>query len=202
MSKARTAAADVAVVGLMAALLSVGKIALNSFANIEVITLLLAVYALTMGWKRAVMAAIVFSIVEILQWGINIWVVMYLVLWPAWVGLITLIKHPLAAVNRFFIRVAGKMSPRLGPAYEKSRIQPLYALVSGAWGYAFGFLCAVIQALFYAGSQSRMAYMLLYWGAGLPFDTAHAIGNLVINLVLFGPLLWLFDKCAGRFKHN
>lgn len=172
----RLSTRDIALVGILAALLTVGKLSLSFLPNIEVVTLLLMVYTVTLGWQRAALAAVVFSLVEIFLYGIQTWVVMYLVVWPSLV-LLTAALEKLLSKLRF----------RIG-----------YALLAGVYGFVFGLLCAVVEACFYTGSRGFFPYLFLYWSAGLPFDALHAAGNLILNLLLFTPLIRLFEMIRSK----
>ncbi|MDD4797130.1 MAG: hypothetical protein PHO66_05125 [Eubacteriales bacterium] len=178
-TKSRLSTRDIALVGILSALLTVGKLSLSFLPNIEVVTLLLMVYTVVLGWQRAILAAVVFSLVEILLYGIQTWVVMYLLIWPALVALTALLQRPLGKL-RF---------GRIG-----------YALVAGLYGFVFGFLCAVVEACFYTGSRGFLPYFALYWVKGLPFDALHAAGNLILNLLLFTPLIKLFQTISAKLR--
>ena len=58
-----------------------------------------------------------------------------------------------------------------------------WAVVSGLFGLAFGFLCSFPYV---ALGGIQMAYS--WWLAGLPWDIPHGIGNFLVMLVLFYPL--------------
>ncbi|MEG2834098.1 MAG: hypothetical protein RR859_08000 [Ruthenibacterium sp.] len=69
----------------------------------------------------------------------------------------------------------------------------LWAVVAGAFGLSFGALCAIpywITGGFYAAVS--------YWFAGIPFDIAHCIGNVLTVLLLFQPLRKAFTKVQIR----
>lgn len=57
-----------------------------------------------------------------------------------------------------------------------------WAVLSGAFGLAFGALCALVY-LPVGGWQMFAAT----WVAGIPFDLLHGAGNFAIALVLFQP---------------
>ncbi|MDD3243659.1 MAG: hypothetical protein PHD32_08060 [Eubacteriales bacterium] len=178
--KAKISVRDIALVGVLSALLTVGKLSLRFLANIEVVTLLLMVYTMALGWRRAVLAAIVFSLVEMFLYGINTWVVMYLLIWPALVLITAALCKPLLRLRRWWA------------------LALVVAALAGVYGLLFGFLCALVQACFFAGSRGYWAYMLAYWMAGLPFDAAHAAGNVILSLILFTPLLNLLRMIRSK----
>jgi hypothetical protein len=157
---------DIALVALMGALLVLGKEALNFLPNIEMVTLLLIVYTVGLGWKRALLASLLFSALEIPIYGVNTWVLMYFINWPLLVGLTVLVQK-----------------------WLKNNL--MYALLSGLWGVLFGIFCAFEQAFFYTGSKSYLAYAWAYWLAGLSFDALHVAGNFIFALLFSGFLVRL-----------
>ena len=71
-----------ALVGLMAATVECGKLALSFLPNIEVVTLLLALYGYVFGWY-GVSAAVVFVCIEPMIYGFGPWLLTYMIYWPA-----------------------------------------------------------------------------------------------------------------------
>ena len=57
-SKAMSAAQKVALVGIMAATVECGKLVLAAVPNVEVVTLLLAIYGYAFGWLGILAAAV------------------------------------------------------------------------------------------------------------------------------------------------
>ena len=116
----------------MAALLEVSKLALSWLANVELVSFLVLLFACYFGW-RALPAVLAFVGLEILVWGVNIWTISYLYLWPL-LALIGIALH--------------NMKPTLG-----------WALVSGVFGLLFGALCA-IPYLFIGGWQFAVSWWI------------------------------------------
>ena len=73
----------VAITALFAALLTGGKMALAAFPNVEVVTILIAVFAYVWGAKYSLPAVVAFIVLQILFYGFNIWVIQYFLHWPA-----------------------------------------------------------------------------------------------------------------------
>ena len=71
----------VALIGVMAASVECAKLALSFIPNVEVVSLLLALYGYVFGWM-GVVCAFVFVLTEILVWGVGSWLVSYLIYWP------------------------------------------------------------------------------------------------------------------------
>ena len=71
-------AKSLALVGIMAATVECGKLALSFLPNVEVVTILLALYGYVFGWY-GVIAAGVFVCIEPLIWGMGRWVITYII---------------------------------------------------------------------------------------------------------------------------
>ncbi len=110
-------AREVALLACMVALLHVGKQALNFLPNIEVVTLLLIVYTLGFGWKRSLLVAVAFTVLEMTVWAIHLWVIMYIYIWP----FLILLTHLL----------------------RRNRSVLFWALFSAAFGLFFGMMAAL-----------------------------------------------------------
>ena len=77
----KVTALDVATIGIMSATLSAGKMALAFLPNIEVVSLLIIFYSIYFG-RKAIAAVFVFIAAECLIWGMGLWTVMYVYVWP------------------------------------------------------------------------------------------------------------------------
>ena len=77
--------------------------------------------------------------------------------------------------------------------FKSQRSSIFWAIVSATFGLCFGALCAV-PYLFIGGLPSAFAY----WVQGIPFDLLHCFGNGLAALLLFKPLLKLFERLGTR----
>ncbi len=153
---------------MWSALLFAGQYALSAIANVEVVTLLIMVYAYAFGyWTFATLP--VFVLLEGLVWGFSWWWPTYLYIWIFPALIVVLLKK------------AGM------------RYRVIYALAAGLYGLIFGFFFA-IPNLFIGGP----AYMFSFWVSGIPFDLVHAGANFVISLILFMPLAKVVEMLAVR----
>ncbi|MEE0800858.1 MAG: hypothetical protein U0L91_06210 [Gemmiger sp.] len=142
--------------GLMGALLMVLKEVLASVPGIEPVTLLILLYTLELP-ALAPWAVAVFVVLEFVLYGFGLWSWMYLYIWLVPIVLARLLRS---------------MDSALG-----------WAVVSGAYGLAFGALCAPVY-LFTQGPGGAVAW----WIAGIPTDVGHCIGNFFVMLLLYRPL--------------
>ena len=96
-----TGARAIALVGITAATVECAKLALAALPNIEIVTLLLALYGYVFGWY-GVLAAFVFVSIEPLIYGFGTWVIAYYIHWPL-VALVFMLLGKLKIKNRWLI---------------------------------------------------------------------------------------------------
>ena len=154
--------------GMLGAMTFALKVAMAALPNIEPVSLTLLIYAVVFGWK-ALYPTYIYVIMEILYFGLGTWNICYFYVWPVLV-------------------VAGicmkKMQSSLG-----------WAVLSGAFGLAFGALCGIVD-IFIGG----FGYAVTKWVSGIPFDISHCVGNFMLALILFVPLRNLVEKLYSKMK--
>ena len=96
-----SAAQKVALVGIMAAAVECAKLALAAIPNVEIVTLLLALFGYSFGYL-GVLAAAVFVCIEPVIWGFGSWMVSYFIYWPL-VALVFLLLNRARVKNRFVL---------------------------------------------------------------------------------------------------
>ena len=122
----------VATMGMLGALLVVVQVGLAFLPNIELVSLLIIVYALVVG--KAVFAPIaVFVLTEGLIYGFGLWWLNYVYIWP--------------------------LLALLALSMRKERSRVVWAVVSGGFGLLFGALCA-LPYLFIGGTPTALAYWI------------------------------------------
>jgi energy-coupling factor transport system substrate-specific component len=141
---------------LCSALLVLAQIVLAGITNVELVSLLVILFTLKFG-RNVLYSIYTFVLVEGLIYGFHLWWISYLYIWAI-----------LAAIVWLFRR----MESPLG-----------WAVLSGAFGLAFGALCA-IPYLFAGGVHMAAAY----WVSGIPFDLLHCAGNFLLCLLFWKPL--------------
>ena len=156
-------ARSIALVGIMAATLECGKLALSFLPNIEVVTILCALYGYVFG-IYGVIGAAVFVCIEPLIYGFGSWIITYFIYWP------------LVAFVFMLLRKRG----------VKSRL--LLTTVAVALTVGFGVLSSIVDAAFYLGiNKNYLSNVVLYYVRGMVFY----IVQIACNAVLF-PTLFLF----------
>ena len=166
----RTAARDVATVGLMVAVIEVCKLTMQSLPNIELTSFLLILFTLRFG-RLTLYTVPAFILIEGLIYGFGMWWVMYLYAWP----LLSLFVRAFSRVDSAFF----------------------WAMVSGVFGLSFGLLCAVpyfFVGLLGGSFMQGLTQMLAWWVAGIPFDLVHGVSNFVIMLALYRPVSSLLAR--------
>lgn len=166
---------DIALTGIMAATLEAVKLALSALPNIELVSLLLALYSYVFGLS-GVLAAVIFVGAEILIWGLNTWVISYLIYWPLFALLFWLVGKKIS--NRFAITgIAVVMT------------------------FFFGVLTSLVDIGLFSGYwDSFFERFTIYYLRGVWFYVTHIICNTVVFITLFKPLEALFKKLKIQFN--
>lgn len=159
---------EIALFGMLGALTFGAKVAMSVLPNIEPVSLMVMLMAVVFGWK-ALYPIYLYVLMEILLYGINLWNINYLYIWTV---------LALAAM-----------------AMKKAKNPLWWALLSGGFGMAFGFLCCPVYAV-----MGGFDYAIRWWLSGIVFDIPHAAGNFVIALVLFVPLRRLLEQLYQKLR--
>jgi energy-coupling factor transport system substrate-specific component len=123
-------AKDIALIGMMSAIMITAQVALSFLPNIELVSMLIILYTLIFGW-RALYIIYVFVAVEGLIYGFGLWFINYLYVWTVLFVLVLLLR-------------------KLNSAF-------LWAVISGLYGLCYGALCS-IPYFITGGPASGFAY--------------------------------------------
>lgn len=166
-----------ALIGMMAATVECAKLALAALPNIEVVSLLIALYSYVFGWA-GVLAALVFVFIEPLVWGMGTWFISYLIYWPI-LALVFLFFGKSKSSNRFIITAAAVIMT-----------------------FFFGILTSLVDIGLFSGSFDRFFYRFgIYYARGILFYSLHICSNFVIFLFAFPPLKkFVFKVKKSIFK--
>lgn len=160
----KLAVRDIALIGMMVAVIEVCKAALTFLPNIELTTFWIIMFTLFFGWK-IIFVIPVFILIECAIYPFGLWVIMYLYAWP----LLALIAW----------------------IFRKQDSVWFFSILSGAFGLLYGFFCAipyVIIGTVDGGIIAGLAAGFTWWIAGIPWDIVHGIGNFVIMMILYYPV--------------
>lgn len=161
---------DIALIGMMTAVIEVSKLALSFLPNVELVTFWIIMFTLFFG-PKVIYAIIVFILIEISIYGVHIWVIMYFYIWP------------LLAIIVYLCRKQNSMW--------------FYSILSGLFGVLFGAFCSVPYIVIGAvdgGIRSGLLMAFNWWVAGIPFDIVHGIANFAIMSVLYVPVRALLER--------
>ena len=160
-SKKKTVSKSIALVGIMAAAIECGKLALSFIPNVEVVTLFIALFSYVFGLS-GILAAFVFVCIEPLIWGFGTWIASYIIYWPA-VALVFFFLGSLKIRNRFVISFIVALST-----------------------FIFGILTSLIDVGLLSGFLDNFWYRFsIYYARGAVFYIVHIISNTIIFLALF-----------------
>lgn len=161
---------DICLIGMMVAVIEVCKVAFSFLPNIELTSFWLILFTLFFGWK-IVLVVPVFILIEGTIYGFGLWWIMYLYVWPLLVLLAWLCR--------------------------KQESVWFWSILSGAFGLAYGFLCAIPYVVIGTGDGGIMNGLyagFTWWVAGIPWDIVHGVGNFVIMMVLYKPVRGVLEK--------
>ena len=170
--KNRITAKDIALIGMMIAVIEVSKFALAQVPNVELTTFWIIMFTLYFG-KRIFYVIPAFILIEGCVYGFQIWWVMYLYAWP----LLALVTMLMRKRNTYFG----------------------CTILSGGFGLLFGLLCSipyVFTGAFDGGLLNGFSVAFTWWVAGIPFDLIHGVANIVIMLVLYYPITKAMQMAA------
>lgn len=172
-SRERTAVRDVVLVGVWASLTFAVKLVLAPVANVELVSLLLAVFTVVMGFQRGFSAALVFTTLTVFEstyYGAGDWIILYYINWPL-----------LAILSRLFLR--------------RDSGDTRAAVLLGFYGLLFDLPSAGIKLVLFGP-----AYAFSYLVSGIPFDLIHGAANFISALFLFRPLVLHLEQARLRMK--
>jgi hypothetical protein len=146
---------EITLFAMLTAILFLGQTVLAPIPNVEVVSLLIIVYAVVFKWKSLIIIY-VFVILQGVTYGFGIWWLSYLYIWA----------------------ILAALSIALAPIFRDRSL--LWALFAGLYGLIFGTLTS-IPYLF----MGRIGFAAAYIISGIPYDLIHAGGNFAVTLLLF-----------------
>lgn len=169
-TKWKLSAKDVALVGMMVAVIEVCKVVLMGIPNVELTTFWIIMFSLYFG-SRVFFVVPVFILIEGMLFGFGLWWVMYLYVWPL-LAIITRIMH--------------KMDSMVG-----------WCILAGVYGLLYGLFCSLPYVAIGAADGGLMAGVqsgFAWFVSGIPFDIIHGISNFLIMLILYRPVRTVMEK--------
>lgn len=166
---------DIALIGMMTAVIEVSKLMLSFLPNVELVTFWIIMFTLFFG-PKVIYAIIVFNLIEISIYGVQTWVIMYFYIWP----LLALIVY----------------------LFRKQNSLWFFSILSGLFGLlfgAFGSLPYIVIGAVDGGIRSGLLMAFNWWVAGIPFDIVHGVANFAIMSVLYVPVRALLVR-VGKIR--
>lgn len=164
---------DIALIGMMAAVMEVSKISLSFLFNIELVSFWIILFTLFFG-RRIWIAIMVFNLMEAFLYGIGIWWIGYLYAWP------------ILAMLTYLFRRQGSVW--------------FWSILSSMFGLMFGLLFTIPYVVAGAvgnGLRSGIYAGFTWWVAGIRADIIHAVGNFVLMLALYQPIRRVMKRLAA-----
>lgn len=156
---------------MLGAIMFCSKILMEALPNIHLLGALTMIYTLTFR-SRALIPIYIYVAVNGVYAGFSVWWIPYLYIWAILWGITMLLPRrmprPVACV--------------------------VYPAVCALHGLCYGTLYAPAQALLFGFNFEQT---LAWIAAGLPFDIVHAIGNLVLGMLIL-PLSELLRRLTER----
>jgi energy-coupling factor transport system substrate-specific component len=163
-----------ALVATLAALAALGRVAFAPLPNVKPTTDIVLIAGLVLGGAPGFMVGAVAALASNLFFGQGPWTPWQMAAWGA-------------------VGVAGALLARAARGREIGRVT--LAVACGLAGLAFGAVMNLHLWITYSGDHS-LAKLGAYFATSLPFDLAHASGNVVFALA-FGPAL---IRALQRFR--
>ena len=163
---------EIAIFGVLGAILFVSKLVMEAFPNIHIIGMLIV--AITVVFRvKALYPIYVFVFLNGLFYGFALWWIPYLYIWTVLWGFVMLI-------------------PKKTP---KKALPIIYMSVAALHGFLFGILYAPTQAIIFGlNFKSMIAWIV----AGFPFDLIHGISNFICGVLICPVIVVLKRVYLGK----
>lgn len=132
MTRSKLSLLEMVLLSLLGALLFVVQVVLGFLPNIELVSVLIIVYARVYGYK-VFYPIYLFVALEALWYGVNTWVIQYTYVWAILALTVLLLRH--------------------------CESRGIWVLINAAFGLAFGALCSLTY-LFIGGVSGMIAYWI------------------------------------------
>lgn len=169
---------EIALIGMMTAVIEVSKLALTFLPNVELVTFWIVMFTLFFG-PKVIYSIIVFILIETTIYGIHIWVIMYAYIWP----MLAIVVHLCRRKNSVWF----------------------YSILSGFYGLFFGAFCSIPYIFIGSvggGIRSGLIMAFNWWVSGIPFDILHGVANFILMSVLYVPVRSLLGKVRNMWNRD
>lgn len=167
-------AKKIALIAVCTALIEGCKLALSMIPNVEVVTLLCALFGYVFGFY-GIISVFLFAAIEPLIWGIGSWIIYYFIYWP---------------LVAFIFMLFGRKNVR-------NRL--VLTLTAGVLTVFFGVLSAVVDVLVYSQPSNFLRVFPGYYARGATFYIVQIVCNLILFPICFIPLADVLTKLNKKF---
>ena len=168
-------AKGIATIAVMSATLFGGKLAMSVLPNIEPVTILIALYATVFGFAYVLPATFVFVTIDMMIYGLNTWVISYIIYWP-------LVAFVFALVN---VKPKGRW---------------VNCIVAVLLTLFFGVLTSLVDVGLFMGSFDNFWYRFgIMYARGILFFALHVVSNFALFLLCYTPLCKALTKAKRQF---
>lgn len=180
MSKLLYSTKDIILIGLFAAVLTGGKMALMLIPNIEIVTILIMLYSMVFGIKISLTATLIFCLTEGFLFGFNTWLISYFIHWPT----LAVVSYALSKLT-----------------YLKNYI---YIIVGGALTALFGVTSSAIDAIVSTNVSNINFFTMfsLIYIRGAAFYVTHIVSNVILIAVALPALQPLFTQAKKKYYNQ
>lgn len=163
---------DITLIAILGVLLFASQVLTSPLPNINLITFLLIIYTYQLGFIRAFLTAQIFTLLMGSIYGFGTYIIGYV-----WI-------YTILIIIAFLLKKVFKEN------------EYLWAIFAGLFGLSFGFLFAINEYVFMGLN------LLVYWINGLIFDIIHMVGNFILTIILFKPILKVFKSLLEEKYEN
>ena len=163
---------DIALIGVMTAMLEVCKTALSFLPNVELVSFWIIMFTLFFGW-RMLFVIPVFVLIEGCIYGFGSWWFMYLYVWPLLAGI--------AYINR------------------RQQSMWFWSILSSVFGLMYGLFCTPVHgamSIASGGFEKGMYAAFAWWIAGIPYAIVHGAANFAVMAVCYTPVRRAMEKLS------
>ncbi len=171
-SRRTSNAREMCIFSMLGAIMYISKLIMEALPNIHLLGVLTIAYTLVYR-KRALIPIYVYVMLNGLMAGFNFWWLPYTYIWTILWGITMLLPRNMS----------------------KKVAIPVYSLICGIHGFAFGTLYAPAQALMFGLDLDGMIAWII---AGITFDLIHGFSNLVIGFLAV-PIANMLYKLSKKY---
>ncbi|WP_010095959.1 ECF transporter S component [Ornithinibacillus scapharcae] len=155
----------ITLLAILATLAVVGRIAFASIPNVQPVTSVIIISGLFLGPVSGIMLALLVTFLSNMILGTGIWTVWQIISW-AFIGCLA--------------GIAGRVWKNI--PFVVIIIMSLFS------GYLYGFIISLTN--YQVTGHGFWAYYVV----GLPYDTYHAVGNVIFMILFYPTISYLFKK--------